>query len=166
MEDYKKFLKSKKVVELKSIARSYIKSIKFTYTRAKKMDLVNHLLKHTMMEDGEIKVIDSVVPVPVLIRGKDEDSVRKMIEEGALELRDKERIRNLLYGQKGTFSGRIFRLQNEIDEYVKDDKDNVKKIHKEHIKEKKKLIEDTKKELKIVDSLIADYKKKYEAKKK
>jgi hypothetical protein len=163
-EDYEKFLKSKKVVELKNIARSYIKHIKFAFTGVKKDELIKHLLKHTMLEDGQIKVVDSVVPVKVLIKGRSEDNVKKLIDESDFEIRDREKIRNLLLGQRGQFSGRISRLQTEIDEFVKDDKDNLKKIHTEHIKERMKVIEETKKQLKVVNALIIDFNKKLDEK--
>jgi hypothetical protein len=163
-EEYQKFLKSKKVVELKNIARSYIKHIKFTYTKAKKVDLIKHLLKHTMLEDGQIKVVDSVVPVKVLIKGKDEDSVKKMIDEGELKMREKEKIERLLFGQKGTFLGRIQRLQTEMNELIREDEDNLKKKHTKKIEDNKKVIEETKKQLKVVNALIADLKKKVDEK--
>jgi hypothetical protein len=164
-EDYEKFLKSKKVVELKNIARSYIKHIKFAFTGVKKGELVNHLLKHTMLEDGKIKVIDSVVPVKVLIKGRSEDSVKKMIDDDELKLREKERLQRLLYGQKGQFSGRIQRLQSERDELIREDEDNLRKKHTKAIEDYNKQIEETKKQLKVVNALIADYKKKNEERK-
>ena len=96
MEEYKKYLKSKKVVELKNIARSYIKHVKFAFTGVKKGELINHLLKHTMLEDGKIKVIDSDVPVKVLIKGKDEDAVKKMIEKVDItNIKEKTKIEKL-----------------------------------------------------------------------
>lgn len=165
MEEYKKYLKSKKVVELKNIARSYIKSIKFKYTGAKKIDLINHLLKHTMLEDGEIKVIDSVVPVQVLVKGRNEDSIKKLIDESELKMREREKIERLLFGQKGAFLGRIQKFKTERDEFIKEDADNLRKIHTQHIAELNKQIEDTQKQLKVVNALIKDFKIKVEEKK-
>jgi hypothetical protein len=164
-QDYEKFLKSKKVVELKNIARSYIKHIKFTYTRATKAVLINHLLRHTMMEDGEIKVVDSVVPVKVLIKGKNEDSIKKQIETSDLKMIERDRLERLLFGQKGTFLGRIQRIQKEVEELVRQDEDNLKKKYTKEIEDKKKVIEESKKQLKVVNALIVDFKKKVEEKK-
>jgi hypothetical protein len=163
-EDYEKFLKSKKVVELKNIARSYIKHIKFAFTGVKKDELIKHLLKHTMLEDGQIKVVDSVVPIKVLIKGRSEDNVKKLIDESDFEIRDREKIRNLLLGQKGQFSGRIFRFQRERDDLIEKDKDNTKKKHTKEIDEYNKQIEETKKQLKIVNALIVDFNKKLDEK--
>jgi hypothetical protein len=165
MEEYKKYLKSKKVVELKNIARSYIKHIKFAFTRVKKSELIEHLLKHTMMEDGMIKVIDSNVPVKVLIKGKDEDSVKKQIETSDMKMIERDRLERLLFGQKGTFLGRIQRIQKEVDELIREDEDNLKKKYTKEIEDKKKVIEETKKQLKVVNALIVDFKKKVEEKK-
>ena len=164
-EDYEKFLKSKKVVELKNIARSYIKHIKFAFTGVKKGELVNHLLKHTMMEDGEIKVIDSVVPVKVLIKGKDEDSVKKMIDNVDItNSKDKMKIEKLLTGQRGGFRGLINKFETERNEFIREDEDNLRKVHTEHIMQLNKKIEETKKKLKVVNALIIDLKKKVEKK--
>jgi len=164
MDEYEKFLKSKKVVELKNIARSYIKHIKFAFTRVKKSELIGHLLKHTMLEDGKIKVIDSNVPIKVLIRGKDEDSVKKMIDEGELKLREREKIERLLFGQKGSFLGRIQRFKSERDELIREDEDNLRKKHTKEIEDYNKQIEEAQKQLKVVNALIKDFKIKVEEK--
>jgi len=164
MEEYKKFLKSKKVVELKNIARSYIKHVKFAFSGAKKNELINHLLKHTMLEDGKIKVIQSDIPIKVLIRGKDEDAVRKQINISEMDLREKEKLQRLLYGQRGGFNGKIQRLISERDELIKEDEDNLRKKHTKEIEDYNKQIEETKKQLKVVYALIKDLNNKIEEK--
>jgi hypothetical protein len=164
MEEYKKYLKSKKVVELKNIARSYIKHVKFAFTGVKKGELIDHLLKHTIMEDSIIKVIDSDVPVKVLIKGSDEDAVKKMIDESEMKMKEREKIQRLLFGQKGGFLGRIDRFKNERDELIKEDEDNLRKKHTKAIEDYNKQIEDTQKQLKVVNALIKDFKKKVEEK--
>jgi len=161
MEEYENFLKSKKIVELKNIARSYIKHIKFAYTKVKKADLIKHLLKHTMLQDGQIKVIESVVPVKVLIKGKSEDSVKKMIDETDLtNVKDKTKVEKLLRGQRGAFKGRINKFETERDELIREDEDNLRKKYTKEIEEYNKQIEETKKQLKVVNALINDLKKK------
>lgn len=161
MEEYENFLKSKKIVELKNIARSYIKHIKFAYTKVKKADLIKHLLKHTMLQDGEIKVIESVVPVKVLIKGKSEDSVKKMIDETDLtNVKDKTKVEKLLRGQRGAFKGRINKFETERDELIREDEDNLRKKHDKAIEEYNKQIQETKKQLKVVNALINDLKQK------
>ena len=161
MEEYENFLKSKKIVELKNIARSYIKHIKFAYTKVKKADLIKHLLKHTMLQDGEIKVIESVVPVKVLIKGKSEDSVKKMIDETDLtNVKDKTKVEKLLRGQRGAFKGRINKFETERDELIREDEDNLRKKHDKAIEQYNKQIQETKKQLKVVNALINDLKQK------
>jgi hypothetical protein len=161
MEQYENFLKSKKIVELKNIARSYIKHIKFAYTKVKKADLIKHLLKHTMLQDGEIKVIESVVPVKVLIKGKSEDSVKKMIDETDLtNVKDKTKVEKLLRGQRGAFKGRINKFETERDELIREDEDNLRKKHDKAIEQYNKQIQETKKQLKVVNALINDLKQK------
>ena len=161
MEEYENFLKSKKIVELKNIARSYIKHIKFAYTKVKKADLIKHLLKHTILQDGEIKVIESVVPVKVLIKGKSEDSVKKMIDETDLtNVKDKTKVEKLLRGQRGAFKGRINKFETERDELIREDEDNLRKKHDKAIEQYNKQIEETKKQLKVVNALINDLKQK------
>jgi len=161
MEEYENFLKSKKIVELKNIARSYIKHIKFAYTKVKKADLIKHLLKHTMLQDGQIKVIESVVPVKVLIKGKSEDSVKKMIDETDLtNVKDKTKVEKLLRGQRGAFKGRINKFETERDELIREDEDNLRKKHDKAIEQYNKQIQETKKQLKVVNALINDLKQK------
>jgi hypothetical protein len=164
MEDYEKFLKSKKVVELKNIARSYIKHIKFSFTGIKKVELINHLLKHTMMEDRKIKVLDNIVPVKVLIKGKDEDNVRKQIKSSEMKMRERDKIQRLLYGQRGAFLGRIQRFQTQKDELIREDEDNLRKKHTKTIEDLNNQIQETKKQLKVVNALIVDFKNKIEEK--
>jgi hypothetical protein len=157
MEEYKKYLKSKKVVELKNIARSYIKHVKFAFTGVKKGELINHLLKHTMLEDGKIKVIDSDVPVKVLIKGKDEDAVKKMIEKVDItNIKEKTKIEKLLKGQRGGFRGLINKYETERDELIREDEDNLRKKHTKAIEDYNKQIDATKKQLKVVSGLIKD----------
>jgi hypothetical protein len=161
MEEYENFLKSKKIVELKNIARSYIKHIKFAYTKVKKADLIKHLLKHTMLEDGEIKVIESGIPVKVLIKGKSEDSVKKMIDETDLtNVKDKTKVEKLLRGQRGAFKGRINKFETERDELIREDEDNLRKKYTKEIEQYNKQIQETKKQLKVVNALINDLKQK------
>jgi hypothetical protein len=147
MEEYENFLKSKKIVELKNIARSYIKHIKFAYTKVKKADLIKHLLKHTMLQDGQIKVIESVVPVKVLIKGRSEDNVKKLIDETDLtNVKDKTKVEKLLRGQRGAFKGRINKFETERDELIREDEDNLRKKHDKAIEQKNKQNQETKKQ--------------------
>lgn len=163
MEEYKKYLKSKKVVELKNIARSYIKHVKFAFTRVKKGELIDHLLKHTIMEDGKIRVIDNNVPVKVLIKDKDEDTVKKMIDEVDVKnIKDKTKVEKLLRGQRGAFRGRINKFETERDELIREDEDNLRKKHTKAIEDYNKQIKDTQKQLKVVSALIKDLDKKVE----
>jgi esterase/lipase len=114
-----------------------------------------------MLEDGEIKVIESGIPVKVLIKGKSEDSVKKMIDETDLtNVKDKTKVEKLLRGQRGAFKGRINKFETERDELIREDEDNLRKKYTKEIEQYNKQIQETKKQLKVVNALINDLKQK------
>lgn len=118
MVPYEDFLKKLSIKELKTIVKAYLKHVKIKLTRVKKGELIEHLLKHTTYENGEI------VTKSDLIDNLDLDDVISDVEEKKKkapltekQLKDKEDKARKEYSK---VSGLVTRLEREYNNLVYD----------------------------------------------
>ena len=142
MIKYEDFLKKLSVKELKTIVKAYLKHVNIKLTKVKKGELIEHLLKHTEFENGEI------VTKSDLIQDLDLDDVVSDIEEKKKkapltekQLKDKEENARKEYSK---VSGLVSRLEREYNNLVYDSiheggKGKKKDLNDEEKKEAKKL---------------------------
>jgi hypothetical protein len=131
-EDYKKYLSELKLSDIKNIARSYISHVKFSYSNAKKSDVINHLLSHTKRENGVIKVIETRIGTSFTKIPK--SKVINLINKDTTSKNEKSIIEKGIARNIGAVKGKIFKLETERDEKVKIDADNLRKKYTNDIK--------------------------------
>jgi hypothetical protein len=137
MVPYEDFLKKLSVKELKTIVKAYLKHVKIRLTKVKKGELIEHLLKHTTYENGEI------VTKSDLIDNLDLDDVISDIDEKKRktpltekQLKDKEDKARKEYSK---VSGLVTRLEREYNNLVYDSVYEGGKGKKKDLNDKEKV---------------------------
>lgn len=151
MANYESFLKKLSVKELKTIVKSMLKHLNIKLTKIKKYELVEHLLKWTDIEDGEIILKSELLDIEVddIVENAELKSKDKKLTENQLEKKKEKVLKEM-----GKVSGMLTRKKREYNDIVYEStlmggKSKTKKVLDD---KEKALSEDLSKEIKSLQT--------------